>query len=93
MATVIIHYDCGCGFHGKTVEEATEHADRLKHTINVAGMIISSERKVRTSISSSHTPSLPRLRTVKPVLDAAPIEVQADDNVGFSNLRARLQRK
>lgn len=92
MATVNIHYYCGCGFRTMKVEEAIEHADKHKHIMNVSGSIVSSERKAHSSMSSSYVPPSPRLRTVKPAIVAAPVEVQQEQSTDFSNLRDKLKR-
>jgi len=89
MAIVSINYDCGCGYHARTVEEAIKHVDDSKHTLNVAGSVRSSEQKVRkASLSVSASPRPYRRPAV-----VAPLEVPAEDEVGFGKLRAKLQKK
>jgi len=90
MAIVNINYDCGCGYHAKTVEEAARHADDSHHTLNVAGTVRSSERKVRKIAASPHVFVGPRLRTPRSVPITA--EVEEEHKVDFGDLRARLQK-
>ena len=44
MATVSIHYNCGCGFSTENVAEAVLHSDSLNHSLDVVGKI-SKDRK------------------------------------------------
>lgn len=89
MAIVYINYDCGCGFHGKTVEEAIGHADEQKHSLCVLGSVMPSEPKVRrASLPVSASP-----RSDRKAAAVVPLEVQAESKIDFGNLRARLQKK
>jgi len=89
MAIVSINFDCGCGYHARTVEEASKHADEHKHTLNVAGTVKSSERtalKASLSVSASS-------RSYKKPAAIAPPKAQEEDKIDFGSLRAKLQKR
>ena len=39
MADVQLGINCGCGYKTKRLEEATEHSDKMHHTLTVYGTI------------------------------------------------------
>lgn len=87
MSIVLINFDCGCGEHYKTVEAASAHVDATGHTLNVAGSVSPTERRVRVAKApSTRTASVHTVRPQQFVPDAD------DKTVNFSNLRARLGR-
>lgn len=88
MATVNIDYNCGCGFRARTVEEAIGHADTSHHTLTVAGSVRSSEPKVREVKAPLYASANSHSRAMKLTSVAA-----HEEDAGFSNLRAKLQRK
>ena len=92
MAIVSINYDCGCGFHAKTIEEATRHVDNTLHILNVAGNVRSSEPKVPKAKVSSYASTYPRPRTTDSVPLVTSDEVQIEDAIDFGNLRAKLRK-
>ena len=86
MAIVNINFGCGCGYNAKTVEEATEHADKRCHTLTVTGTIKPSVSKAqKASLYSSDRPRLHVPEATSPVS----IEERAD----FSSLRDKLLKK
>ena len=89
MAIVSINYDCGCRFHGKTVEEAIAHVDETGHELNVAGVVKPSVQKVRNTSSSYPVKRQSRPRTnYEQTLD-----LQAEDTVDFGKLRDQIKNR
>ena len=89
MAIVLINYVCGCGFRRNTIEEAIKHVDETRHTLNVAGTIKSTEQKVRKASPTVYS----NTRKQKGLAVAEQTEMELQDSIDFSNLRARLQNR
>ena len=80
MASLDIHYNCGCGVRTNKLEEAVNHCDGKGHVITVQGNIYPDEPK-----QSSRTAS-PKLHKARSVLAPEPTS-------DFIAMKKRLQNK